>query len=160
MWDKLLIILNWIQKIMLKIFGYKESDNKGIVYNNSNTKLMTGNSGFANQTQPVLVTCGGDPIQVAVCSDKNDTPYGVYIPESFQADENKVKIQILGTGIMKMVAGGTITKGQIVYSSGSGEVTATPNAGEQYYNVGVAMEDGARGDCVKVNSSVPVLVTA
>ncbi len=145
---------------MLKIFGYKESDNKGIVYNNSNTKLMTANSGFANQTQPVLVTCGSDPIQVAICSDKSDTPYGVYVPESFQAEQNKVKIQILGTGIMKIVAGGTIKKGQIVYSSGSGEITATPNAGEQYYSLGVAMEDGARGDCVKVETSSPVLVTA
>jgi len=143
---------------MLKIFGYKSEDSKGIVFNNITTKQMTGNSGFANQTQPVLVSVISDGT-VQSC-ERNDVPYGVYVPESFVADGNKVMIQLLGNGIVKMVSGGTIKKGQIVYSSGSGEITATPNAGEKYYSVGIALEDGVRGNLVKVDTSSPVSVTA
>ena len=156
MWEKLLdIIIN----IMLKIFGYKNEDSKGIVFNNITTKQMTGNSGFANETLPVLVSMTSEGTQVQGCG-RNDIPYGVYVPESFVADGNKVMIQLLGNGIVKMVSNGTIKKGQIVYSSGSGEITATPNAGEQYYSVGIALEDGVRGNLVKVDTSSPVLVTA
>ena len=158
MWEKLLeIIIN----IMLKIFGYKSEDSKGIVFNNITTKQMTGHSGFANVTQPLLVSCheDGGSVFVEFCG-RNDVPYGVYVPESFVADGNKVMIQLLGNGIVKMVSGGTIKKGQIVYSSGSGEITATPNAGEKYYSVGIALEDGVRGNLVKVDTSSPVSVTA
>ena len=155
-------IKNLIKKLMIEIFDYNDNVNKqGVVCNQISTKQMTGNSGFANLKQPLLVACSEDngSVSVDICAQA-DVPYGVYVPDSFNATGNKVKVQLLGTGTMDMVAGGTIKAGQLVFSSGSGEITATPNTGETYFQVGYARSNGSRGSLVKVDTSSPVKVTA
>ena len=114
------------------------------------TRLTDG----AIATRHLLGTAGSDASHVAICGVAT-VPMGV-INDEASASGEEVAVELLGSAnsTVRMVAGGAIAAGSLVYTAANGLVTALSATAGTYYCVGVALSAAtASGEVIEVDPS-------
>jgi hypothetical protein len=120
------------------------------------TRLTDG----AIATRYLLGTTGSDASHVAICGAAT-VPTGVIADEASIAGD-PVAVELLGSAgsTVRMVAGGAVNVGSLVYTAANGMVSALSAAAGTYYCVGVALSAAsASGDVIEVDPCVAHKVT-
>jgi hypothetical protein len=108
----------------------------------------------------LLGTQGSDASHVAVCG-ASTVPLGVIADEASDAGE-EVAVELLGAAgsTVRMVAGGAVPVGSLVYTAANGLVTTLSAAAGTYYCVGIALSAAtASGEVIEVDPCVAHKIT-
>lgn len=109
----------------------------------------------AVSTRYLLGATGSDAAHVAVCG-ASTAPLGVIADEASASGE-EVSVELLGSAgsTVRMVAGGVIAVGSLVYTAANGLVTTLSGTAGTYYCVGIALSAAtASGEVIEVDPCV------
>ena len=111
--------------------------------------------GLIDEEPPVLLKWDSGVLKP--CTFANDVPFGVFLPGSTHIDNGTLKgVCVMFGNIIKLVAIGTITDGDLIYTAPSGRVQFQPSSAGTYYQIGMAIESGDSGDEIKVVTHAPI----
>lgn len=94
--------------------------------------------------------------QVLICT-ASSMPLGVVPDEPAEGDQTTVEPLGIGDRTKRMVAGGAVTAGALVYTAAGGKVTELSASAGTYYKVGRALSEGSGdGSVIEVLPCFPL----
>lgn len=123
-------------------------------------KTFVAEASFLNKRHYIAVR-GTDPVtQILVATSVDDVPLGPCTDEPAVGEYGNVALLGNAQGTMKVVAGGTVTAGEIAILGADGRVnTSTGAAADTYWSIGRFLTSGTVGQLVEITHHTPISIT-